>query len=150
MTMRVAIGIGLAVLANAAHAQTAPQLVEAAVLVRTIEKGEVLSASDFAGEMLAPPLARGATDPGRAAGMEAIRRLQAGSAVRASDLIRPQLVRRGEPVTILVRSGALSITAQGRALSGGGAGDLVRVVTSGSRTLDGIVEKTGRVRIRTN
>ena len=131
-----------------ATAQTAPAAADVAVLVRDVEKGELLSAGDFTIEPRPLSLARGALDVGAAAGKEALRRLRAGSTVRSGDLIRPQLVRRGEPVSINVRNGGLTITAQGKALSGGAQGDLVRVVnTATNRTLDGVVEKTGSVRI---
>jgi flagella basal body P-ring formation protein FlgA len=81
-------------------------------------------------------------------GMEAARPLPVGTIVRSSDVIRPQLVRRGEPVTIVFRDGALSITAEGRALGSGATGDFVRIVSlSTNRTLDGVVEGTGSVRI---
>jgi flagella basal body P-ring formation protein FlgA len=59
----------------------------------------------------------------------------------------PKLVRRGQPVTLTVRSGALTITAQGRALADGRESDMVRVVTSASRTLEGVVEASGAVRV---
>lgn len=59
----------------------------------------------------------------------------------------PKLVRRGQPVTLSVRSGSLSITTQGRALADGRAGDLVRVVTPSSRTVQGVVEADGAIRI---
>lgn len=81
-------------------------------------------------------------------GMEAARRLTAGAVVRASDVTTPRLIRRGEPVTIYVRSGGLTISTPGRALDNGGKGDLVRVVAnSTSRTLDTEVEGSGAVRI---
>jgi flagella basal body P-ring formation protein FlgA len=80
--------------------------------------------------------------------MEAQRALSAGTVVRASDVIRPQLVRRGEPVTITLRDGGLSISTEGRALGSGAAGDFVRVVSlSTNRTLDGVVEGTGAIRV---
>jgi len=138
------IGIVLAgLLSAAATAHT----VDTPVLVRPVEKGELLAEVDFALEPLSAGRARGALAPANAAGMEAARRLAAGAPVRASDIIRPQLVRRGEPVTLVVKTGGLAITAQGRALGSGAAGDLVRVVTTGSRTLEGTVEKAGQVRI---
>lgn len=62
----------------------------------------------------------------------------------------PKLVRRGQPVALTIRSGALTITAQGRALSDGREGDLVRVVTPSSRTTHGIVDASGAVRIAAN
>jgi flagella basal body P-ring formation protein FlgA len=135
-------------LAPAAAAQTAAATVDTPVLSRAVDKGQLLSETDFTLAPLGAGAARGAVAVAEASGMEAARRLQAGAPVRATDLIRPQLVRRGEPVTITVVDGGLRITAQGRALSNGAAGDLVRVVNlSSSRTLDGIVEKAGVVRI---
>lgn len=128
-----------------------PQLALAAetpVLVRVVEKGELLSVSDFTVEEKGEAQARGAIAPADAAGKEAGRRLQAGAVVRSGDIIEPQLVRRGEPVSITVRNGGLSITAPGRALSNGAAGQLVRVVsTATNRTLDGVVEASGQVRV---
>jgi flagella basal body P-ring formation protein FlgA len=135
-------------LAPAAAAQTAAATVDTPVLSRAVDKGQLLSEADFTLAPLGAGAARGAVAVAEASGMEAARRLQAGAPVRATDIIRPQLVRRGEPVTITVVDGGLRITAQGRALSNGAAGDLVRVVNlSSSRTLDGIVEKAGVVRI---
>ena len=59
----------------------------------------------------------------------------------------PKLVRRGQTVTLTLRSGALTITAQGRALADGKEGDLVRVTTSSSRTVDGLAQASGSVRV---
>ena len=138
----------LAILALALAAPVAAETVDVPVLVRTVERGEALSPADFTVEAMASGYARDALQPEETKGMEARRRLSAGAPVRASDLVRVQLVRRGEPVTIAVRSGALSIKAPGRALSGGAEGELVRVVsTATGRTLDGVVEGSGSVRI---
>jgi flagella basal body P-ring formation protein FlgA len=89
-----------------------------------------------------------ALPPRDCAGLEARRALPSGSIVMASDLMPQQLVRRGEPVMIRVVSGGLTISASGRALASGAKGEMVRVVTNTtSRTLDGIVDGTGSVRI---
>jgi flagella basal body P-ring formation protein FlgA len=63
--------------------------------------------------------------------------------------VRPErLVRRGEPVTLRLRNGPLTISTAGRALTDGLRGARVRVVAlSTRRTLDGIVEGPGDVRI---
>jgi flagella basal body P-ring formation protein FlgA len=143
--------------ASASVAQVAPafgpggapaRTAELPVLARAIEKGEIVSAGDFTIAERPAGEGRGALAPDQAAGKEAMRPLAAGMPVRPIDLIRPQLVRRGEPVTIAVRSGALSITAQGKALASGAQGDSVRVVAvATNRTLDGIVDAPGIVRI---
>src|SRR5688500_7502702 len=92
--------------------------VQVAVLAHPIEKGTRLDRSDFDVEARTPAAARGALSADAAAGMEAARNLTAGMIVRRSDLMKPQLVRRGEPVTIRIVSGTLVITSSGRALNG--------------------------------
>ncbi|WP_380874011.1 hypothetical protein ACFB49_45250 [Sphingomonas sp. DBB INV C78] len=135
-----------ALLAGAAPAAAAT--VDAPVLARTVEKGEILSAGDFVVAPVMASIARSAIQPQAAAGKEAVRRLAAGAPVRTNDVVRPRLVRRGEAVTIALVSGPLTITSAGRAMTDGGAGDNVRVLnTSTNRTLDGIVEPSGRVRV---
>lgn len=61
--------------------------------------------------------------------------------------VNPKLVRRGQSVALVVRAGTLTITAQARALADGREGDPVRVVTPSSRTIEGIVEASGAVRV---
>jgi flagella basal body P-ring formation protein FlgA len=135
--------------ASAAVAQTAPAAsADIAVLGRAIDKGEIVSATDFVLASRPAGEGRGALTPGEAAGKEAVKPLREGSPVRPFDLIRPQWVHRGEPVTIAVRSGALSITAQGKSLVNGAKGDSVRVVNlATNRTLDAVVDAPGIVRI---
>lgn len=133
-------------LATLAAAQSGPATVEAPVLDRVVERGEILSSGDFTAEAVPASQARGAITPQAAAGMEAARRLRMGSVVRASDVMEPRLVKRGEPVTIHVRAGGLTISTAGRALANGAKGDLVRVVTnSTNKTLDAEVEATAAV-----
>ena len=131
-------------------AQARPQTAEAAVLARGVLRGETLAADDFTTTERSAAQVRGTLSAAQAAGKEVLRNLPAGMVVRASDLVVPRLVRRGEPVTIKVRSGGLTIATGGRALGSGGMGDMVRVVsTSTNRTLDGVVEGSGAVRVTT-
>lgn len=135
----------LALLATPAVAQVAPTA-EADVLARPVGRGEAFSQGDFERGTLPAAQARGALRANDAVGREATRALAAGSPVRLTDTLPVQLVRRGEPVSILVHSGALTITAPGRALSGGGMGDAVRVFSNATgRTLDAVVSGTGKV-----
>jgi flagella basal body P-ring formation protein FlgA len=125
--------------------------VAGAVLDHSVEPGDALAAADLVEQLMAPGLARGTLRSRDIDGMEAARRLPAGSVMRATDIVRPQLVRRGEPVTIVIRSGGLVISTMGRALASGAAGASVRVVTnSTSRTLDAIVDGPGTVRVVAN
>lgn len=131
-----------------APARVVPAQVEVAVLARPVQRGEILSADDFVYEKRSPNMGRGAIEAQAAKGLEAVRPLSPGSVVRVSDVITPRLVRRGEPVLIAYKVGALTITTQGRALASAGAGEPVRVVTTSTqRTLDGFVAGNGLVRI---
>lgn len=118
------------------------------VLVRTVERGDILSGSDFETVRMPVAAGRGALTPGEAAGQEAVRRIVAGSPVRSGDVASARLVRRGDTVTIAVVSGALRITSPGRALADAGRGEPVRVLSlATNRTLEGVAAATGEVRI---
>lgn len=141
----------LAAMAGPALAQTdraAPGMVDAPVLARSIEKGERLAAADFVTKALPVATTRRSLAIADAAGKEAVRRLAAGSLVRDHDVTAQQVVKRGDTVVIAVRAGPLSITTAGRALTGGGVGEDIRVVSATTnRTLDAVVETTGHVRV---
>lgn len=129
-------------------ASASAQAADVSVLARAVARGEVLGAEDFETADRTAAQGRGALAATDAGGKEATRNLPAGSVVRMSDVIVPRLVRRGEPVQVMVKSGGLAIATTGRALGSGAAGDLVRVVvTATNRTLDGIVDGPGQVRI---
>ncbi len=65
-----------------------------------------------------------------------------------NDLEMPQLVKRGENVTILFENGALMLSADGKALEDGAQGEFIKVVNSGSnRTIEAVVEDTRLVRV---
>jgi len=153
MQLSYALALGALVMIGSAqlHAQNAaaPEpLVAVPVLDHAVAKGDVFGVTDFMSQEVSAAMARGVPRVKDIVGMEALRALSAGAIVRNSDMIRPQLVRRGEPVIILLRDGGLSISAQGKALNSGAAGDMVRAVSlSTNRTLDGIVEATGIIRV---
>ena len=137
--------LGLALLA-AAPVQDVP----VAVVQQPVARGERIEQGDLSIETRPEAGARGAPRPEQVIGMEAARALTTGTVLRQGDVMKPQLVKRGEPVTAKIVSGALVITAAGRALGGGAQGDPVRiVVTATNRTLDGVVDGSGTVRIST-
>jgi flagella basal body P-ring formation protein FlgA len=148
--MRALLHLAMLAAGVAAAAAAVPptDATSVAVLARPVDRGAVLAADDFTQAALPDAAARGALRIASVVGMAATRQLAEGSIVRRSDIARPQLVKRGEPVTIRWQRGALTITAQGRALAGGGAGDAVRVVAGATnRTLDAVVEGSGDVRL---
>ncbi|MET3713135.1 flagella basal body P-ring formation protein FlgA [Sphingomonas trueperi] len=124
--------------------------VPVAVVQHAVARGERIEMGDLSIETRPVASARGALRPEDAVGMDASRALTPGTLLRSGDVMKPQLVKRGEPVTARIVSGAMVITAAGRALGSGAQGDPVRiVVTATNRTLDGVVDGSGTVRIST-
>ena len=121
-----------------------PVSAETLVAARTIRAQAILAPSDIA---LADANTPGAlTDPADAVGLEARVVLYAGRPIRPSDLGPPATVTRNQTVTLLYRSGGLTIATEGRALGRGGPGDAIRVMNTASRsTVTGTVTETGAV-----
>jgi flagella basal body P-ring formation protein FlgA len=79
-------------------------------------------------------------------GMTPRRMAHGGKFLLATMLERPQLVERGESVTITFRQGPLTLTAKGKALQSGAKGDIVRVTNVASaKTIDATVNDTNSV-----
>lgn len=71
-----------------------------------------------------------------------------GRPIMANDIMRPIAVDKGAAVTMTVRSGAMLLTASGRALENGSIGQTIRVINSKSRlTVDARVVSKGQVEI---
>jgi flagella basal body P-ring formation protein FlgA len=128
---------------------TAIETVEAAVLARNLERGDVLKSSDVVVERrpkveVGPDVA--ARD--RAVGMQARRQLRAGQALRVADLAKPDLVQRDQNVTLIYQAAGLYLTMRGKALDNGTEGDVVNVMNLQSkRTVSGVVTGRGQVSI---
>jgi flagellar basal body P-ring formation protein FlgA len=128
---------------------TAVETVEAAVLARNVERGEVVKSSDVLVERR--PKAEVGTDAAsrdRAVGMQARRQLRAGQAMKVADLAKPDLVTRDQNVTLIYETPGLYLTVRGKALEGGTEGDVVNVMNLQSkRTVSGTVTGRGQVSI---
>lgn len=72
----------------------------------------------------------------------------AGEPIKTQEIEPPQIVSRGELVTMIYKNGPLSLTAQGKALQNGAKGDMIRVVNANSsRTLEAKVTDIGEVAV---
>jgi len=65
-------------------------------------------------------------------GMSPRRLVAAGRPIQFTDLVAPQIISRGELVTILLNNGPLSLSTQVKALESGAKGDIIRVVNISS------------------
>lgn len=82
-------------------------------------------------------------------GMTPRRMATPAKALRVTEILAPQLIGRGENVTIILNEGPLRLTASGKAMQNGAKGDVIRIVNNSSnRPLDGIVSGSGEVIVR--
>lgn len=125
---------------------------EATVLVRPIGRGEVVKAGDVVTERR--PKAELGSDlivSDAAVGLAARRILRAGQPLRMTDLMKPEVVQRNEPVTLVYEAPGMMLTIRGKAVESGAVGDLVNVINMQSkRTVQGTVTGPGRVAIATS
>lgn len=120
------------------------------VLTRPLAAGQTVTADALRVETRdQAALAAGALErPEQAIGRIAARPLAAGSALSASDLRSPRLVRRGDQVTLIARRGGLEVRSQGRALGEAGEAEQVNVENlSSRRQVRGVVNARGEVEV---
>ncbi|HEX2215513.1 MAG TPA: flagellar basal body P-ring formation chaperone FlgA [Xanthobacteraceae bacterium] len=141
---------GSTVVPRLRYTGTLVETIEVAKLVRPMGRGDVIRASDITTERRPKAtVAAGALErPEQVVGFAARRALGAGQALRSADLMKPELVRQNEAVTVVYESPGLSLSIRGKALESGAAGDIVNVVNiQTKRTLQGTVTAPGRVSI---
>lgn len=108
---------------------TVTETVEAATLTRSIARGDVIRESDVTVERRPKAeIAGEAIGAEEAVGLSAKRPLRSGQALRASDLIKADVVARNEPVTIFYEAPGILLTVRGKALEAGAIGDLISVL----------------------
>ncbi|ACI97668.1 flagellar basal body P-ring formation chaperone FlgA [Rhodospirillum centenum] len=122
--------------------------IEAAVPNRRLTPGEIIQPGDLASLPVRADQvsARAVVAPTDLIGKQVRRALVPGRLVQSGSVGEPVVVERSKPVTLEFRSGALLLTARGRALESGGVGDVVRVINLDSnRTITGVVSGPGVV-----
>ncbi len=133
-------------LAAAAVLLAPAALASSIVPVRAIRAQTVLSASDLVVGETEVPGAIAAIEA--AVGLEARVTLYPGRAILPSQLGPPAIVARNQVVRMEFRSGALAITAEGRALDRAGPGEMVRVMNLGSKqVVTGTVSASGTIEV---
>ncbi len=131
---------------------TLVETAEAVVLTRSIGRSEVVRPADVIVERRAK-----ASVPSDAAltvseviGRAARQPLRQGMPLRRPDLMKPELVKRDESVTMVYRVPGITLTTRGKALETGGEGDLINVLNPQSkRTVQGVITGPGEVDIAT-
>ncbi|TNE28647.1 MAG: flagellar basal body P-ring formation protein FlgA [Alphaproteobacteria bacterium] len=130
----------------------AHRVLEVPVLNRRLRNGDVIAAGDIEFiRMRADNVAESAIlDPEKLIGQTPRRVLDAMETVLPDSIAAPLAVKKGEYVTLFLTQGGLHLTARGKALENGAAGDVVRVVnTASSRIIEGEVVGAQSVRVAT-
>jgi flagella basal body P-ring formation protein FlgA len=119
------------------------------VLARSVQPGEVLTGEDVA--VARQPSASlpydYLTDTGQAVGLTMRRTQPAGAVITAASLEAPELVRRGELVTLISGTGAISVKAEGVALQPARLNQRLKVRSASGRVIEGTAEGPGQVRV---
>ena len=117
----------------------AVEMLEAAVLTRNVDRGDVLKASDVGND---------AATRGHAVGMQMRKGLRAGQPLRVADLGKPDLVQKDGNVTLIYEAAGIYLTSRGKAVDSGTEGDTVTVLNLQSkRTISGTVVGRDQVAI---
>jgi flagellar basal body P-ring formation protein FlgA len=127
---------------------TAIETVEAVAVNRPVEHGEVLQASDLT--TLRRPKAQGTglTAPAAAIGLAARHALRPGQPLSAADLMKPEMVARGDTVTLTYQAPGIMLTLRGQAQDSGALGDSIRVLNlETKRVVQGVISGAGRVTV---
>lgn len=133
---------------------TVTETATVATLVRPLARGDIVAAEDI--QIERQPRARvvgsrgSSVDPRDYVGQQARRALRAGQQIALADFARPQVVARGDTVTLIFRTAAVQVATRGQAQQGGAIGELIAVVNPQSkRTVHAVVTAPGRVEVST-
>jgi flagella basal body P-ring formation protein FlgA len=119
-------------------------------LRRRVEPGEVIRHEDIEwNSTRADRLGRNIIlDADNLVGMSPRRPIRPGDPVLASELRAPVVVAKNSLITIRLETSRMSLSAQGRALEPGAAGDVIRVMnTKSNKVINAAVVDTGTVRV---
>jgi flagella basal body P-ring formation protein FlgA len=123
---------------------------EVAVLTRPYNRGEVVKEADVSIERRpkADVSADAALGLENVVGFAARQSLRTGIPLRRSDLVRPEIIKRDETVTLIYEVPGILLTVRGKAVEGGANGDVINVLNIQSkRTVQGVISGPGRVTI---
>lgn len=123
---------------------------ETVVTLRSIAQNEIISASDVMIERRPKSELGGAPvlDIEDVLRLAAKRPLRPGHVIRAADVTKPELVARGQPVTMLFQAPGIQLSFRGKALESGAMDDVINVLNPQSkRTVQAVVTGPNQVTV---
>jgi flagella basal body P-ring formation protein FlgA len=123
--------------------------VSVVVLARNVQPGVVLTADDVT---IAPRSAASLpydylSDAAQAVGLTMRRTQPAGAVITAAALQAPEVVRRGELVTVTSSNGPISVKSEGVALEPARLRQRLKIRSASGRVIEGTAEGPGQVRV---
>ena len=126
------------------------ETIEAAVVMRSLTRGDVIKQSDITIERRAKK--EFTTDPAATAvvGLAARGNIRVGQVLHASELMKPEIVKKNDMVMLHYAVPGIVLTMRGQAMDSGAEGDTVNVLNPNSkRTIQGVVTAPGHVTVAT-
>lgn len=125
-------------------------MVDVPVLNTSVRRGDVITKSNIT--MVSIPESQVTNDmilsANKLLGKTPRRVLNPQQAVKLTDVAMPEIIERGERITMILNNGNMHLTAMGKALENGAEGDVIRVVNLASnRVLDAHVTADNMVEI---
>ena len=123
---------------------------EVVTLTRSLARGEIIKAGDIALQRVARGRLSGdtITDPEQAIGLAPRASIAPDRPLRNAELMKPEIVQRGEHVTITYQVPGVTLSVRGKATEGGALGDSIDVVNvQSNRTLRGTITGRGEVAV---
>lgn len=124
------------------------EAVAAPILMRPLNRGESIKASDISVEKRPKSDITSDTvlNPDDVIGLVARQPLRAGQPLRRADLVKPEMVKRDEFVTLVYEVPGIMLTIRGKAVESGAQGDMITVLNvQTKRNVQGVVSGPGRV-----
>ncbi|GHF29390.1 flagellar basal body P-ring biosynthesis protein FlgA [Kordiimonas sediminis] len=83
-------------------------------------------------------------------GMTLRRPIRSGNMIRTTDVQRPELVKKGSAVQVILSQGSMQLSSVGKALESGGKGEMIRIMNlSSKKTIEARIIAADRVEIVT-
>ena len=119
------------------------------ILARNVQPGEVLTAEDLAtAQRSSASLPYDyLTDAAQAVGFTMRRTQPAGAVVTGAALQAPEVVRRGDLVTLTAGDGPIAVKSEGVALEPARLNQRIKVRSASGRVIEGTAEAPGQVRV---
>jgi flagellar basal body P-ring formation protein FlgA len=133
---------------NTHYIGTAIATVDALTVDHPIERGQIVKASDVT-VLRRPRLDNNVvTDANLVVGMQARHPLLPNQPLNTADLMKPEIVQRGDTVTIVYAAPGITLTLRGQAQEAGALGDTISVLNVESkRAVSGVVTGPDRINV---